>query len=273
MKFPEKYTIDSLKEHMTKIHPNIEIISNNYEDNDSKIIVRCKIHGNIWETTAHRLSQQKFACRKCYDEYRTEIIRKRKRKEFMSFLEKHYSGIYDLSKVNYVNNKTKITLVCPEHGEFLLRPDKIVNRLDGCPFCNESHLERETRITLDKLGIKYEREKTFDWLKNKQNLYLDFYLPDYNIAIECQGEQHIDKRDSSIMNKHDKFDEKVNRDKIKYKLCVGNEIEVIYIFNKKYSTKILDEMFENIYNNSLFIEDIFENNSILLKRIISETLN
>ena len=273
MKFPEKYTIDSLKEHILKIHPNIEIISDNYIDNDSKIIVRCKIHGIIWETTAHRLSQQKFACRKCYDEYRKEIIRKAKEKEFLHFLEKHYKGIYDFSKVKYVNNKTKITLICPEHGEFQLRPDKIVNRLDGCPFCNESHLEREIRVVLDNLEIKYEREKTFSWLKSKQNLYLDFYLPDYNIAIECQGEQHIDKRDGSIMNKHDNFEEKVNRDKIKHKLCADNKIEIIYIFNKKFSNKILDEMFENIYDDSLFIEDIFENNSILLKQIKSEVLN
>lgn len=267
MKFPEKYTIDSLKEHMLKIHPEIEIMSNDYVDNDTKITVRCKIHGNTWETTAHRLSQQKFACRKCYDEYRAEIIRKRKEKEFFNFLEKHYNGIYDFSKVKYINNKTKVSLICPKHGEFLLRPDKMVNRLDGCPFCNESHLEREVKIILDSLGVKYEREKTFNWLKNKQNLYLDFYLPDYDTAIECQGEQHVVKRDNSLMNKHDKFEEKVNRDKLKNKLCQDNKIDIIYVFKKEHSNKRLDEMFENIYDDSLFIEDISENSFILLNKI------
>lgn len=39
------------------------------------------------------------------------------------------------------------------------------------------------------MNIKYERYKKFSWLK-KQNL--DFYLPDYNIAIECQGIQHFE---------------------------------------------------------------------------------
>ena len=36
--------------------------------------------------------------------------------------------------------------------------------------------------------IEYEYQKRFIWL-GKQSL--DFYLPKYNIAIECQGEQHF----------------------------------------------------------------------------------
>ena len=29
---------------------------------------------------------------------------------------------YDYSKVEYVNNKTKVCIICPEHGEFWQRP-------------------------------------------------------------------------------------------------------------------------------------------------------
>ena len=88
MKFPEKYTIDSLKKHISEKHPNIELLSTDYTDNDSTIKVRCKIHNTEWETTAHRLSQQKFACRKCYDEYRTNLIREKKEILFKKFLKK-----------------------------------------------------------------------------------------------------------------------------------------------------------------------------------------
>ena len=266
MKFPEKYTLESLKEHILKIHPNIEIISNNYVDNDTKIIVRCKIHGNIWETTAHRLSQQKFACRKCYDEYRTNLIRKTKEKEFLSFLNEKYGNIYDYSKVKYVNNKTKVTLICPEHGEFSLRPDKMINRLDGCPYCKESHLERRTRLLLSNNNINFENQKTYDWLTYKSNMFIDFYLPEYNIAIECQGEQHVVDRDS-LMNKKDTFEEKVNRDLLKNELCAEHGIKIIYIFNKIHSSNRLNEDFKHIYDNSLFIEDIEKNNSILINEI------
>lgn len=266
MKFPEKYTLETLKYHLAKIHPNIEILSKKYEDNDSKIKVRCKIHGNEWETTAHRLSQQKFACRKCYDEYRINEVKNKKEKDFLLFLHNNYGDLYDYSKVKYINNKTKVTLICPEHGEFSLRPDKMINRLDGCPHCKESHLERRLRLLLSKCKIKFESQKTYEWLTNKSNMFLDFYLPEYNIAIECQGEQHIINRDS-LMNKKDSFNNKVNRDLLKNKLCIEHGISIIYVFNKIHSSHRLNEQFCHLYDNSLFIEDLETDGTILIKQI------
>lgn len=266
MNFPEKYTIETLKKHLQSIHPEIELISNNYIDNDSIITVRCKIHGNEWETTAHRLSQQKFACRKCYDEYRTNLIKEKKEKDFLAFLQKNYEGIYDFSKVKYINNKTKVTLICPEHGEFSLRPDKMINRLDGCPYCKESHLERRTAMVLSSNNVSFKRQKTYEWLTNKSNLFLDFYLEKYNVSIECQGEQHIINRDS-ILNKNDSFNEKVERDLLKNRLCEEHGIRIIYIFNKIHSSYRLNEQFNHLYDAALFIEDIEKDNSILIKEI------
>jgi hypothetical protein len=101
-------------------------------------------------------------------------------------------------------------------------------------------------------------------------MYLDFYLPDYNIAIECQGEQHIIERDDSLMNRSDKFEDKVYRDKLKFNQCKKNGVKIIYIFNKLHSANRLNELFEHIYDDSLFIEDINGNNEILLNKI-SET--
>ena len=41
---------------------------------------------------------------------------------------------------------------------------------------------------LEDHGIEYVYQKRFPWLGL---LSLDFYLPEYNVAIECQGEQHF----------------------------------------------------------------------------------
>lgn len=270
--FPKKYTSQTLQEAITKKHPDIELISEYNGDNDSTIKVRCKKHNIEWETTPHRLSQQKFACEKCHREHRSSVIREKQEKLFNEFLQINYAPLYDISKVVYLNNKTKIKLICPTHGEFELRPDKMVNRLDGCPFCNESHLERQTRMVLDNLNIKYEREKTFDWLENKGKMFLDFYLPQYGVAIECQGEQHIVERNDSLLNKNDKFEDKVARDLLKNKLCYSNKIPIIYIFTKTHSSNLLNEKFNGIYLNSLMIEEINENNKIL-KDKMSEALN
>ena len=41
---------------------------------------------------------------------------------------------YDYSKVKYINNSTKVCIVCPEHGEFWQTPDAHM-RGQGCPVC------------------------------------------------------------------------------------------------------------------------------------------
>lgn len=48
---------------------------------------------------------------------------------------------------------------------------------------------------LDKKGIEYMSEKTFDGCQNPDgtmNLYFDFYLPHYNAIIEYDGESHFE---------------------------------------------------------------------------------
>ena len=41
---------------------------------------------------------------------------------------------YDYSNVTYVNNKTPVEIICPEHGTFYQRPDSHLNG-KGCQFC------------------------------------------------------------------------------------------------------------------------------------------
>lgn len=268
--FGTRYTTETLKEKIKEKHPTIELLSEYNGDNDSKITVKCIKHNITWETTPHRLSQQKHACKECYKEDRINKIREYQSKKFQEFINEHYAPLYDISNVKYINTSTNVKIICPIHGEFSLPPHKMLSRFDGCPYCKESHLERETRLVLDKLGLEYEREKTFDWLTNKIKMPIDFYLPKYNTAIECQGEQHIIERDNSLMNRNDKFEDKVYRDKLKFSQCKENGVKIIYIFNKLHSSNRLNELFEHIYDDSLFIEDINENSEILLNKI-SET--
>ena len=53
------------------------------------------------------------------------------------FIEKAISkngDIYDYSKVEYINSKSKVIIICKEHGDFYQRPN---NHLKGqnCPIC------------------------------------------------------------------------------------------------------------------------------------------
>lgn len=74
---------------------------------------------------------------------------------------------YDYSKVVYLNNRTKICIICPEHGEFMQTP---ANHLkgQGCPFCvgnvkltTEDFIQRARKVH----GDKYDYSKV-NYIKN-----------------------------------------------------------------------------------------------------------
>lgn len=64
------------------------------------------------------------------------------------------------------------------------------------------------------------------------------------------------------------FDEYGKKDKI-HILC---KIPIIYIFNKLHSSHRLNEHFNHMYDDALFIEDIIEDNNILLNEIKKRSL-
>ena len=93
-------------------------------------------------------------------------------------------------------------------------------------------MEYEIREILNNNNIIFEEQKQFQWLKYKGFLKLDFYIPKYNIAIECQGEQHFTNY------RFEKNDERLKlrkiRDKIKKDLCDKNGIKILYYTNINY---------------------------------------
>ena len=55
--------------------------------------------------------------------------------EFISKARLIHGDKYDYSKVNYVNNSTKVCIICPEHGEFWQSPSAHIYQKQGCPKC------------------------------------------------------------------------------------------------------------------------------------------
>ena len=75
---------------------------------------------------------------------------------------------YDYSESIYVNSKTKVSIVCREHGKFLTRPSDHVNSKSGCPVCarkiNSDKSRRSTEeyieLAKEKHGGKYDYSET-----------------------------------------------------------------------------------------------------------------
>lgn len=106
---------------------------------------------------------------------------------------------------------------------------------------------------LDKNNIEYIVGKKFPWLGLQ---HLDFYLPKYNIAIECQGEQHYKPID--YFDGNNGLIAQKERDSRKLKKCKDNNVELLYYSKSKFADK---GTFNNPNDIIKEINDRYENNS------------
>jgi hypothetical protein len=74
---------------------------------------------------------------------------------------KVHNNKYDYTKIEYVNNKTKVKIVCPIHGTFLQRMDKHLSG-ESCPSCSPTKkITQEDFLSRckEKHGDKYDYSK------------------------------------------------------------------------------------------------------------------
>lgn len=88
---------------------------------------------------------------------------------------------YDYSKVVYINNKTKVKITCPEHGDFEQAPGSHLNG-SGCPKCAiELQIKNQT-YTTDSF-VKKAKEihgETYDYSE------VDYSLSRVKVKIKCR---------------------------------------------------------------------------------------
>lgn len=72
-----------------------------------------------------------------------------KKKIFIEKSEKKHGDKYDYSKVNYIDAKTKVIIICYIHGQFELTPNKHLSRGDGCKKCGREQCAIKQRSTTD----------------------------------------------------------------------------------------------------------------------------
>ena len=123
-----------------------------------------------------------------------------------------------------------------DNNEWSVRPAGILFGF-GCPVCNESHGEKQIRTWLNAHNIQYESQYIFDDCKDKKFLPFDFYLPDLNLCVEYDGEQHFKSID--FFGGEDGLQKRQLHDKIKTEYCQNNNISLLRI---KYDENIEDKL-------------------------------
>lgn len=73
---------------------------------------------------------------------------------------------YDYSKTEYVNSKTKVCIICPEHGEFWQEPRHHLFG-QGCKLCGYERMKEKSRNTIDFFlkRAKETHDKNYDYSK------------------------------------------------------------------------------------------------------------
>ena len=216
-----------------------------YKTKEDKVDIICPLHG-VFSQNAN-LHLHGSGCPKC-----SYIQRGMKFKkglgDFIIDANKVHNSFYSYDKFIYTNAHTKGIITCPIHGDFEQKPnDHLLGK--GCPTCKMSHLEREIFSFLKEYSVRFEYQKKVEWL-GKQSL--DFYLQDYNIAIECQGKQHFG---IGGWSKDYDFNVQKERDILKRDLCIRNGVKLIYFTHESFEYNELYQL-DNIFNDVI---DILEN--------------
>ena len=211
-------------EEMKLLHPEYDYTKTLYSDGATQVTVTCPIHGDF-QNTPYRLLYG-HGCQKCGIKLRSDKLRKSPeqfKKEVAQIFPK-----YGLDKIHYINSYTKVIITCPKHGDFLSKPNSLLEGM-GCPICNESKGEREIRYFLENHNIIYKPQYKF---KNLGNLSYDFYLPGLNILIEYNGKQHYQIVDFFYNHKNNStynFQHQLERDQRKKEYAEKNGYKLLII--------------------------------------------
>lgn len=96
-----------------------------YIGNKNKIIIICPVHGEFEQSPNNHLDGH--GCPKC-------IGRNKTTDEIICEFKQVHGDLYDYSNVRYSNKRSKVEIICPIHGSFMMLPN---NHLlgGGCPKC------------------------------------------------------------------------------------------------------------------------------------------
>lgn len=90
-----------------------------------------------------------------------------KTQQFILKANKIHNNKYDYSNVIYINSKTVVKIVCPDHGEFEQTPERHVLKKFGCYKCGRESSKQKQTMSLDdfihKANKKYNNK--FDYTK------------------------------------------------------------------------------------------------------------
>ena len=145
----KKITTEDIIKKFEKVHDYLYDYSLVVYINDkTKVDILCKEHGLFKQSPNRHL--RNHGCPKCNGGIKLT------RDEFITNSKIVHGEEYDYSLVVYINNNTKIDIICKKHGIFKQTPSNHINHNKGCPKCNGG-------IKLTKDEFIYRSNKIHDY--------------------------------------------------------------------------------------------------------------
>lgn len=208
------------EEKLSQLIENYNIIKETVINTHKVYTVRCKECGHSRTTTLGNLVKSpKCGCK-------TGVFRRTAEEFLYEFEEKTNKEYKMIEEFSGMLNKILIKHIKCGFS-FRIRPsDVLYNGLCKCPKCykNESSSCHYITSILDECGVSFEKEKRM----GKTRQFFDFFLEDYNMAIEYNGEQHYSFNTKFHFTEKD-FEKQKERDEKKTEYCENNGIKLVVI--------------------------------------------
>lgn len=176
----QKYDTNTLIKRFVEIHGNEYDYSKTvYNGYKGKVTITCSLHGDFEISAAKHLAGQGCPICRYIKSARTK---RRSVDEAIAEMKMVHGDRYDYSLItDYKNTKTKLPIICPEHGVFYQTFENHVRNKQGCPKCGLKLCGEHNRLSTEDFvekarqvhGDKYDYSKT------------DYTLSQNNVTIIC----------------------------------------------------------------------------------------
>lgn len=152
----KKTTEEFIKKAIDKHGNRYDYSKSIYVKSNLKVEIICKQHGLFLQTPANHY---KYGCMECGKD-RTKESRKFTILDFIEKSKYTHGDKYNYENVEYINNNTKVCIICREHGEFWQTPASHWNGC-GCPMCVFRFRNTDEYVTYAKLihGDRFDYSK------------------------------------------------------------------------------------------------------------------
>jgi len=184
-----------------------------YSKSNEHVTIICPIHGEFEQVANEHLKGR--GCKLCGTTLTTTKITK-SQSQFEHDANTIHQYKYSYTSAKYVNNYTKIDIICPTHGVFAQEPTMHLLG-QGCSNCKTSTGENDIRTWLSHINEPFIAQYTFSDCTDRRKLPFDFYCPNLNLCIEFHGGQHY--KSVKYFGGDSAFTTRQYHDKIKMEYC------------------------------------------------------